>query len=196
MVALRIATYGKILKVRVDNPFYDNSKKGSQRELDYDIDLAPILANSNFISSKEDLILELENGQKVTMTPLRWKDSIRILTNELEEYAEVAPGEKEKVSRALKVFEISLLSMIKEVDGIDDREPIKEWLDVLPAGMMRGLTDKIDWIAALGPVLKSDVIDPVTNNQWEIALPLNPADFFAFGPSRVTTSAFLNILNN
>ena len=35
LIALRLVTYGEFLPIRVDNPYYNGTKKGSQAELNF-----------------------------------------------------------------------------------------------------------------------------------------------------------------
>ena len=191
LVGLRIATYGEELSIRIDNPYYDSKLKGSSREMDYIINLTPILSGSKFATSLKEFVVTLKNKQVVTMNPLRYKDSVKIILRDVEGLSEV---EDEKgVEDTLKLFEATILAMIKEVDQVEDKSQIREWLDELPVALFTSITDKMAEMSELGPKLTTDITDPISKKTWNIALPVNPVDFFAFGPSKVTLSKFWNI---
>lgn len=192
LIGLRIATYGDDLSIRVDNPFYDSEKKGSAKELDYTVNLTPILAQSKYVEDLKDFVITLENKQVVTICPLRYEASLRIVQ---EDFGEVGVEEKDKekvLQKKLKLFEETVLSMIREVDGITNREQVREWLEILPVSMFRDITEKVDFLANLGPSLLTKVKDPVSDETWDVALPINPADFFAFGPGKETPNESSN----
>lgn len=194
MIALRIVTYGEELTMRVDNFFYDPGKKGSQKELDYAINLSPILSQSKFAKNKKEFMTVLENKQVVTMAPIRFREGIEIIQTDLDELN--LENKEEVFEKRLKIFEATMLAMILEVDGITDKKKIKEWLEQMPVSMFKSISDKVDFLATLGPKLTTKIKDPITNESWEVSLPINPADFFDFGPSRVTLSGFLNTPSN
>lgn len=190
MIGLRIVTYGEELAMRVDNPFYDREKEGSQRELDYSINLKPVLSQSKFAKDKKEFMTVLENKQVVTMAPIRFREGIEIIQADLNELN--IENKEEIFEKRLQIFEDTMLAMILEVDGITDKKQLKEWLGGMPVSMFKAISEKVDFLASLGPNLITKIKDPITNETWEVSLPINPADFFAFGPSRVTLSGFLN----
>jgi len=193
LIGLRIATYGDSLDLKVENPYYDPALKGSLAEINYKVPLKPLLAQSTFIEEIESFIVNLENGQVVIIRPIKYKDSLSVIQEEIENASkktETREDNSELINDQLRLFERTLLSMIDEVDGVKDKEQIKEWFDLLPVKMFKQINTKIEELSKLGPNLITTVKDPITQKTWDIVVPANPIDFFDFGPSKVTLTGF------
>jgi hypothetical protein len=193
LVAIRLVTYGELLPIKVDNPYYNSKKKGSQQELEFQVNLKEQLQGGNYLSLSKDCVVDLEfegpegiTKQKVTCQPIRFKMTLNLASDDL---AMLPQDDAEKVlvfQKRMRTYEDLMLSMINDVDGISDREMIREWYENIPAGIFATLSERVEELSALGPKMITTLMDPISGKSWECTVPINPADFFATGPSSKT----------
>ena len=190
LVGIRIATYGDNLGITVENPYFDENLKGSRKEMDYEIPLKPLLTNAKFLKDLEECKVELETGQIATVQPLRFKTTLTLTEEDLMELPEDHEKRNAVFRRRMETFEEILLSMISNIDGISDKEMIKEWYQNVPAGIFAKLSEKAMELGQLGIKMETTLTDPITKKSWEASIPINPADFFGTGPSKKTGLGF------
>lgn len=192
LVAIRIATFGEDMTVRIPNPYFDKELEGSVKTLTYTIDLKNCIHNGRSVTKKEDLQLNLDNGQLITLRPLTFDTSMRLIRIEMDGTSAELKNDKERaafLSTKVKQITENTLEMIADVttkEGvlITDRDMIAEWYGKIPAHLYDPLKDKIEFITALGPNLEFEVTDPVTKKTWKSKVPINPTDFFATGSEK------------
>ena len=213
MIALRIATYGENFPIKVDNPHYDKEIKGSQKILEYSVNLKNVLRESEDITnvaSAEVLINEddPESKQKIVVSPIRYRTIVRAAQQAIENPPYLPGNEKDwpkeseelmetqmnlarlkQIRSTLDIAQAALLDMIYEVDGVRDREQIEEWYDYVPAAEFEKVTKKAESINPLGPKTSIEILDPISNKSFPATLPLNPSDFFGRSPATVKSSA-------
>jgi hypothetical protein len=187
IIAIRLVTYGELLPIRVDNPYYDNKKKGSQAELDFQVNLKNQLKEGKYLTLGKDCIAELKDlDQKVTCQPIRFKMTIGITSDDLVSLPEDEEERKVVFQKRMNTIEDLMLSMISEINGISDRDMIKEWYENVPAGAFSILSDKVEELGSLGPKMTTTLMDPISKKTWECTIPIDPADFFAIGLDKKT----------
>lgn len=213
MIALRIATYGEDFPIKVDNPHYDKELQGSQKVLEFSVNLKNVLRGSVRVEDTSSSVVFInedddECKQKVVICPIRYQTIVNAAqeaienppyipgrTKEPEEEAEDLLQMKMNIARlkqirsTLDLAQTALLDMIYEVDGVRDREQIEEWYESVPAGEFDKVTKKIESITTLGPNVQIEIPDPISNKTFPATLPLNPSDFFGRSPATVKSSA-------
>lgn len=189
MVAVRIATFGEMMSVKVSNPHYDEKLKGSEATITYDVDLRNCLAGGGSIKSKDDLMCKLDNGQIVTLEPLRFNISMKLIKLEIDAAnTKLETNEarmaflKDKVKQLTKNA-LKMITSVTTEDGvvITDEEFIAEWYGSIKANAYEPLKEKMKLVEALGPDLMFEALDPVTKKTWKAKVPINPVDFFGIG---------------
>lgn len=183
LMGLRIATYGEAMPIRTQNPFYDSGLKGSQKELDFNVNLKTILASGKGLESREECIIELETGQKALIQPMRIKLAVEISQTDLENIVlpEEDDARSEMFQGKMETLIRAMVGMIQEIDGITDEDQILEWFEEVPASIFERISEQIALLTELGPNLITEITDPVTKKKWETALPIDSADFFGSG---------------
>jgi hypothetical protein len=213
MIALRIATYGENFPIKVDNPHYDKDLEGSQKILEYSIDLKNVLRESENIEdigSAEVFINEddPDSKQKIVVSPIRYHTIVKAAQHAIDNPPYIPGMEKDwekeseelretqmnlarlkQIRSTLDMAQAALLDMIYEVDGIRDREQIEEWYDYVPAVEFDKVTKKAESITSLGPKTNIEILDPISDKSFPATLPLNPSDFFGRSPVTVKSSA-------
>jgi hypothetical protein len=72
----------------------------------------------------------------------------------------------------------SIMMVIKEVDGIDDRNLIREWIESVPANYIQLLTNNIMQVSNWGPDFNAKLLCKDCGKEIEVATPINPLAFF------------------
>jgi len=188
LIGLRIATYGEKLGIRVSNPHYNTEVEGSMKELSFDIDLKSCLQKGSYLESKDDCIVHLETGQTAIVQPIKMGLAVRLAQEDLEQIPEENIARNQMFKKRMDSVVDVMLSMISEVDGIKDREMIKEWYEKVPAKVFKGISNRAGEISSIGPLLKTAVKDPISGESWDTDIPIDPATFFDFGPSKGITN--------
>jgi len=189
LVAVRIATFGEMMDINVTNPFFDPEDAKSVKQITYAVDLKSCLQRSKTITSPDDLVVLIENGQKARIRPLTFADSIRLLKIEIESAdvkLESDVARAEFLRRKVEQITDNALNMIVDVEMVDgvvvtDRAMIREWYEHIPSNLYKPFKDKLDFIESLGPDMTFEARDPQTKKTWISKIPINPTDFFGFG---------------
>lgn len=218
LLGLRIATYGDIFPINIPNALYDETDDESEKNLSFDLNLRSILQDGSALEKIEDYQVTIERtGQVVTVQPLRLKDSIFLLHQQLDDNAKirarrdyantytedsVEKREADAQSNIEEVFartaeEVTdlqdrfLMNSIRDVDGIKDKELLMAWYSSpdLSANDFYPVRLAMEKFGDLGIKQTMDVTDPRTGKSWETALPINPIDFFVSGPAGATYPA-------
>lgn len=189
LIALRIATFGEHMPIRATNPFYDESKEGSSKRIDFDIDLKYCLVNAKTISEVDGYAVTLSNEQVVKLRPLTFKESIEYLKKDLHGNIDNLETDEERsayVKQKLNDMFLSGIKMISSVttksgEVITDIGMIADWYENLPSVIYEALKDKLNEVNDVGPEMAIEVTDPISKKKWKVTIPVNPTDFFTNG---------------
>jgi len=184
LVALRIATTGEIMQVKIKNDKHNPEDPKSQSSYTFDVDLRNCIRNGKTIKSIDDLTVTLENGQVVIIRPMTFDESIKMLKMEIDSMGVELDSDDarvEYIKQGLQEATTMALNMIVSVDGITDKAMIEEWYNEIPRNLYKPVRDLFNKISELGPNLEFDAYDPVTKEKWKSKVPIDPLDFFDFG---------------
>jgi len=167
MICLRKVTFGAEMQI-MHTHTCDGAKEHS-----YIISMDTFIKESKRIDPTKvaaTYTVTLVNGQRVRLEPIRYKHFIELM--QLNESEEATPD------RIRQVMFDTLLHIIVSVDEIEDRELIREWLNVLPAGWLRTINKKIEESTDWGPSFETTVTCRDCGEEVQLAAPLNPIAFF------------------
>ena len=172
LTAIRSVTYGSSFEVSVKH----NCAKAKKQNINVNID--SIIARSRTLDPTEmDQLyrVELPNGQVVNLHPLRFKDIINLMQNikKIEEQKTLDPEFQKKI------LTDNFLMYIRDVDGIDDRDMISEWLRGLPAPSAQMITDRLDSPLEWGVNLVHETKCMECGETFQFEIPINPVSFFS-----------------
>jgi len=168
MLFLRLATYGPEYELAV-NHGCENGKTHS-----YVINLEEVLTRMKYLDPTRfdiDYKIKLENGQEVIIEPIKYKHVIELL-QENENKTELT------VDDMKKNLEMSMLNIIKSVDGIEDQQLIKEWIRNLPSKIANQVAERIELLNDWGPNLIYPVKCRDCGEMFDIEIPINPISLF------------------
>jgi len=168
MIFLRMVTYGSQYEVSSVH----NCKDGKLHT--YVINIESMIQGMTFLDPTELEKLykvELDNGQVVTIQPVRYKHLLTVL--------KLNENKKEFTADDLKQnLIVNLLSLIKDVDGISDPKMIEEWLRVAKSPYVNRIADSIDKTNNWGPKLTTMIKCKDCGTEYEAEIPINPINFF------------------
>lgn len=168
MVFLRVVTYGPQYRIEADHGC-ENSKNHM-----YEINL------ENIISSIRELdpttigtryTVKMPNDQLVTFEPVRFKHIVELLQANNKDLPTAEDIQKNLIK--------SLLNMINNIDGINDKAMIEEWICSVPAPYISAIADALETSNEWGPKFEQDVICKDCGHKMTVDLPLNPVNFFS-----------------
>ncbi len=147
----------------------ENAKKH-----EYVVNLDDILRTSKIIDpTTVDTVYseKLPNNQIVTFEPVRF-ETIILFLQKMDQKANKTPeAEFDTIVDAVS-------GVIREVDGINDREMIKEWIRCIPASYVEYIKNCMERIADWGPDFVTTQKCKDCGEHFEVAIPLNPISFF------------------
>lgn len=117
--------------------------------------------------------LTLENKQVVAFEPIRYKHIIKLM-----QAAGTNPDQG--ISPEIlqdQMFSV-LLSAIKQVDDVTEKEFIDEWLHAIKVAWAHQISNKIDTIQDWGPIFEVNLPCKDCGEEVNVAAPLNPINFF------------------
>lgn len=170
LVNLRLITYGNTFEA-IYNHGCNESKDHT-----YMIDTAKFISDSvpidptTFEKTFTKVINTIEQGQKVTFQPMRFKHIVEMMQA-------LNDDEKDADYTNASIFK-ALLSVIRDVDGHSDRNNILEWLSQLNVKQVTELTDHVDSINNWGCSFDSTEKCKDCGEEIVITIPLNPISFF------------------
>ena len=142
------------------------------KEHEYEVDIGPFIDNAKRIDPTRagDMgKLETQNGQQVVLRPPRMKDVIDLFQ---------APSKDVTPEKINETLVSSILSVIDSVDGVRDRDMIRQWLESIPANWMTDISSAIEKIGDWGPSFKTKVKCKDCGEELELESPINPVAFF------------------
>lgn len=167
LMALRRVSYGQFVELT----YTHNCKDG--KEHIYKADLDPFIDQAKAIdpSSINTLYaVEVPNGQKVTLKPIRFIHTIEIMQSAQYDTSNVVDLQKQ-------LFDI-MTTVINSVDEITNQSQIYEWVCKIPRGWFKVIAEAIDKSSDWGPkgVHKTKCLD--CSDELSLDVPLNPIVFF------------------
>ena len=168
MVCLRKITFGDIFEISYTHTCED------AKSHPYNINIGEFITSAKRIdptSLGRVYTKTLPNEQVVKLKPAQFKNVIKML-QDIDPNADFTPEQE------LKAVMDTVMSVIDSVDGVDNPEFIREWLDTLNAKWIQQLSDAIDTTSDWGPsfMFKSKCKD--CGDEIEINAPINPISFF------------------
>jgi len=169
LICLRKITYGDEISMEYAHDCDDESRN-------YSISLSEMMAASKAMDShniEKDYTITLPNEQVVKVHPPRYSQ----ILNFFQSYDMDAETVDTKAVAAQVVT--NTVGLIYSVDGITDKTQIKEWVEQIPSGYVRLITEVIDKATEWGPNLVSKKECHNCHKQIELEVSLNPISFFS-----------------
>lgn len=166
LVCLRKVSYGPELQVEYAHDC--NEKLHS-----YMVDVDGFIKQAKRIDPtkvKSIYELQMENGQKVIMRPIRFGDFIKLM--------QIDDTTSDDVEGIKRMTLDSVLGVIAQVDNVTDPKLIYEWLDQVPPSYLGKINKNIDKTLEWGPEFASTHECKSCKKKIEIVTPLNPLSFF------------------
>lgn len=170
ITALRVITYGPEITLTYTHDC-ENAK-----EREYKVSLQGIMRAAKAIDPTTITSVytaTLENGQTVLLKPTTYGTILKLNQNlgkNDEEYS-VAVVQRQ-------VMQI-LIDMISCVDEVTNKDQIREWMEALPAGWVRFLSDSIDKVSDWGVEFKAQDKCKDCGEMIEMPFSANPVSFFS-----------------
>ncbi len=120
----------------------------------------------------------LDNGQVVTLNPIRFGNFVKIMQNTSTIDKTRADDTDYIINQAHIIMIDSLLSAISSVDATTDKADIREWLDTISSGWIRVIAKVIETTTEWGPEFTSTETCIDCKKKFELLAPLNPIAFF------------------
>ena len=186
LTQLRRVSYGSHIPITYNcDCAKDEAEKKKRRQAgdnEYLIPVEHFIQNTKELSAKDfnrQFKVELSNGQKVTLQPLRFCDFIKIQQMQDPEAMKDVENIKEFVAT-------NFASVTKFVDEIDDKEMIKEWYKELPRYETETIKSKLDAMDDWGIEFKYTIKCKHCKKDKELTTQLNPVYFFTLPSSPET----------
>lgn len=169
ITCLRVITYGPEITLTYTHDCKD------AKEHDYKVSLQQILRQAKSIDPttlNSVYSVTLENGQVVRLRPTTF-NTILELNQNLDQ-----SNEDDLKTIQQKIMHV-MVDMIESVDGINDKELIGEWMNALPAGWVRFLSESIDKVSDWGVEFKAKAVCKDCGAEIEMPFSANPVSFFS-----------------
>jgi|GEM_PF-1534337 len=166
MVCLRQVSYGENFEV-----IHTHDCPDAQPH-DYTIKMNQFIKNTKQLdptSIKSKFSVILDNGQMVNLHPIQYRDVLSLM-QVFEE--EITPTKQQ--DRMVT----TLTGIVSDVDGITNKEFIKEWLIGIPVLLAKQLSKAIDATTDWGPDFTVKTKCQDCGKPTELNVPMNPVSFF------------------
>lgn len=174
IICLRKVSYGDTIELTYNHECQkDEEGKNISKNQKYTANITDLLKNSTPLDATKDFKFTLPNEQVVTMNPIRFGDFVLLS----QKSAETKDKNLDIISIKDSIFDVTS-SLIQNVDGIEDREFIREWLNAIKATWMSSIRKAIDETADWGPSYEFETECKECNKNIKIRIPLNPIYFF------------------
>lgn len=147
-------------------------------ELEYQIPISDLIATTKELTPSDfhQYKVSLDNGQTITLRPLRFCDFLKMQQiNDNDEALDRNKLEEMVVD--------NLTSITISVDEISDPEQIREWYKVLPRLYTEKITNKLKELSTWGIDFKYSIVCKVCKEKKDITTQLNPVYFFTLPSS-------------
>jgi hypothetical protein len=173
---IRVVTYGasySISAIHLDDE--GELACAEAKDHNYDVDMNVMIQEIKYLdpTSVDKLRTMKLDDFTIHLEPIRFKDFVTYM----QESPKISQlPEEEQFSRLLYD---NILNMIIDVDGITDKDVIREWLEKLTAPKLSQISAKISSLGNFGitPTYKVKCID--CGAEFETYVPLNPTRFFS-----------------
>lgn len=177
---LRKISYGPQLPVRYDCDCFKNDpekyeKVRAEASNEYLIPIDTLIQKTTPLDAKsfnKDYKVTLQNGQVVVLQPLRFGDYIK-----LQQSANKS-DDMNSIEEIKDYVASNFAAVTKSVDGIEDRELIKEWYRDLYRSETALIKNKIDEFTPWGIDFKYEITCRLCKNKKGLVTQLNPVYFF------------------
>lgn len=169
MLYLRLVTYGPEYELSINHGCEGSTSHS------YMVDLEQVMQKIVYLDPtlfETDYKITLDNGQIVQLQPVKYKDVIAMLK-------ENENKEKLTVEDMQRNLHMSMMNIIKSVDGIEDKALISEWIKVLPAAHVTKIAEQIGVTNKWGPNLEHKVVCRDCGEVINIDIPINPSSLFS-----------------
>lgn len=166
MVCLRQVSYGENFEVTHTHTCPD------AKPHDYTIKMNQFIKSTKQLdptSIKSKFSVTLDNGQYVKLHPIQYKDVLSLM-QVFEE--EITPELQQDRMVA------TLTGIVSDVDGVSNKDFIREWLIKIPILLARQLSLAIDATTDWGPDFTVKAKCQDCGKQTELNVPMNPVSFF------------------
>jgi hypothetical protein len=121
----------------------------------------------------------LGTGQHVTLQPMRFSDFIKI--NQMDNITE-----NDDIDKIKNYVSVNFTSITQSVDGIEDKDMIKEWYSVLPRSETEKIKHKLENMGNWGIDFKYKIKCRHCKKEKTVITQLNPIYFFTLPSSPET----------
>ena len=170
LIALRKVSYGPDIDVTYTHDC-ENAEEHS-----YPVSLVTYIHNAQKVNPttiKTTFSYKTESGQIVNFIPARYKDIVKLYQ------LQYADSNKERTTEEeLRSTLTAVCAMIRDVDGIIDREQIIEWLTSLPILWLKEICDAASNTTNWGVKFEVDLVCKDCGKKISVPTPLNPISFF------------------
>ncbi len=171
MVCLRLTSFGRFMDVTY------NHKCENSKDQTYSVDLQEMVNKAKALDPttlNQEYKSVLKNGQIVTLKPMSYGDIIELYQNTM-----VSKAETTDMMEAEKLIIDTIVSVVKDVNKVDNKEFIKEWAKKLPLGMRRQIQEAITTVSDWGIEMTSTQICKDCGETIELRVSANPISFFS-----------------
>jgi len=172
LIALRVITYGDEMEITYNHRCQGEDGEDS-KDQHYMVNIRQMMKQTKELdpTSIENFSVTLKNGQVVNMQPPRFIETIRM-------YQATSNNNIDDEEMYIGLMLDNIAGMIVDVDGVTDIKHIRQWLDVITAGDINKLTEKVIEVSNWGTQHKSTVSCKECGKPVEVDIPLNPITFF------------------
>jgi hypothetical protein len=188
IVAIRVATYGEILKLTSSCPKCSKSNT-------YDINMNDIISNMTFL--EDDYSITTKDNIKITLSPISYEESIEVIKLQFDQ-AKIARtisddnlSDDDRRKILSSIFEkmagvnasvifnsVSKVEVLSEDIVVTNREHINEFMKNTDATTVGIISNKLEKISEVGVPKKVNVKCEGCGHEWMSELDYNPVDFF------------------
>jgi len=169
LMCLRLISYGP----NFDLVTTHDCKEAKEHK--YSVPLRPIIQSTKPIDPTQlsKYQLTTESGQVVRIHPPKFLATVKLY----EQFGKDLSTDEEFEKLGIQLID-SIAEMIRDVDGHEDKNDIKEWLKTIRVGDVRQISDKVaemsDW--GIDPTFTVKCKD--CDKDMSVFVPINPVSFF------------------
>ena len=183
MYFLRLVTYGPNFDIQVTHDCEESNKtltlpdgteKVKHTEHGYSVNIEQLVMNMPMLDPttiEEEYTCALPNGQVVKVEPVKFAHMIKLF--------HLNAGKKKFETEDIKEnVVVTLTSLIKSVDGIEDKKQIREWVSGITTPWQNRITETIEKTNTWGPSQTVTLCCKDCKKDMKVDLPVNPISFF------------------
>ena len=170
LTCLRLITYGPTMAVTYTHTCAD------AKEQTYDIKLQPLVKQARAIDPTtiaSSYSVKLGNGQTVKIRPTLFKTALEL--SQTTDFTDKVPSFDEVKKSLLTV----IADTIDNIDDINDRKMIAEWIDKAPAGYIREIVGVIEKTGEWGVDFNVKEVCKDCEGEIEVSIGTNPIMLFS-----------------